>query len=105
MLNKTEQSDRAPNPNEKRKLLLLGTAKGVRPVPTLLYAMAGGRAPPSRQFEARTPPLLSEGRHRRDARLRHFALETCEVPHTLAWGNRASIPHASWEMGCNQLMT
>src|SRR5262249_23475838 len=24
-----------------------------------------------------------------DARLRHFALEMCEVAHTLAWGNRA----------------
>src|SRR5262249_8765775 len=31
--------------------LLLGTAEGIRPVPTLLYAMAGGRAPPPRQFE------------------------------------------------------
>jgi hypothetical protein len=35
--------------------------------------------------------------------LRHFAL--CEAPHTLAWVNRASIPHAGCEMGCNQLMT
>ena len=44
-----------------------------------------------------TPPALDEGRHRRDARLRHFALEMCEVAHTLAWGNRASIPHAGCE--------
>jgi hypothetical protein len=42
MLDKTEQSDRAANPNEKLgKLLLLGTAEGIRPVPTVLYAMAG----------------------------------------------------------------
>jgi hypothetical protein len=34
-----------------------------------------------------------------------FRLEMCEAPHTLAWGNRASIPHAGCEMGCNQLMT
>ena len=33
-----------------------------------------------------------------DAWLRHFALEMCEVAHTLAWGHRASIPHVCCEM-------
>src|SRR5262249_29423979 len=28
-----------------------------------------------------TPPALDEGRRRRDARLRHFALEMCEAAH------------------------
>ena len=42
---KPEQSDRASNPNEEAgKLLLLDTAEGVRPVPTLLYAMPGRQA-------------------------------------------------------------
>ena len=42
MVDKTEQSDRAPNPNEKPEtLILLGTAEGVRPVRTLPYTMAG----------------------------------------------------------------
>jgi len=39
----TDQSDRAPSPNEKTGLLLLGTAEGVRPLSTLLYTMAAGR--------------------------------------------------------------
>jgi len=29
----------------------------------------------------------------------------CDVPHTLAWNNRASTRHAGCEMGCTQLMT
>jgi hypothetical protein len=37
------------------------------------------------------------------AGMRHFWM--CEVPHTLAWGYRASTRHAGCEMGCNQLMT
>jgi hypothetical protein len=41
MLDKTEQSDRAANPNEKPENCLRGPAEGFRPVSTLLYAMAG----------------------------------------------------------------
>jgi hypothetical protein len=38
LLDKTEQSDQAPKPNEKAESCY---CSGVRPVPTLLYAMAG----------------------------------------------------------------
>src|SRR5262252_94374 len=66
MLNKTDQSDRAPSPNEKAgKLLLLGTAERVRPVSTLLYAMAGGQARGSliaRCFGASRGPRTCGGR-------------------------------------------
>jgi hypothetical protein len=45
----------------------------------------------------------SNGRSFQYTQVRHFWM--CEVPHTLAWGYRASTRHAGCEMGCNQLMT
>jgi hypothetical protein len=53
MLNKTEQSDRAPNANEKpENCYCSALPKGSGLVSTLLYAMARGRAPPPRQLSA-----------------------------------------------------